>query len=265
MKATSSLTVLVSALLLLFSCGVTVGADYAQDINSQNGGKGYGYIAGQYYTNMKIFVSEDSELDLSAYSEKVATDTTFLTFCVNRYVKDVYRAQSYGSLSNTQYNTTTNARNDSLSLGGAALYAWYATGNLEGYNYNSPGNSGSLLQYDLWGMVGQWKLSWDTDQFLASLLNINSDKNYWMQAYDTSEYYDFIGDYTVYVSSNYLEDGVTRNQDFLYLAKKPEAISEETSSSTPEPATALILGSLSIIGLPIAARIRKNRSKSFRK
>ena len=150
---------------------------------------------------------------------------------------------------NAGYNST------SMSVGTAYLYKLFATGELD--LSESPYSSANLSN-TLFNLSSFLKPS---NPFGNILLEMNSDKNYWLSAYDPDAYYDEIGYYSVFYI-NAETDGDCYNYadtNFIYIAKVGD-----DPQVTPEPATMMLLGT-GLLALPFARRFRKNLQNQQKK
>lgn len=170
--------------------------------NSLNDGRGYYYSvsSGKGQWNMTTMSGYD-QADFGAYSPLTGGDHFAKTFCVEPLVGT--GARHYGTL-NYENNSTTTTSGHKLTLGAAYLYTNYATGMLNGYDYSSGQswqgeNLTSAIQY-LMGAI--FDGSWTSNDFLSALLDVNSDKSHWEQVYDPGQFYEDLGDYSVFVMNN---------------------------------------------------------------
>lgn len=242
-------------LMMIFSCPVFADmaslTNYVNSINSQNGGNGlsytYQYSAG---VEFRVTVGAGQTLDLSAYDSKTRGTNTFQSFCAESNAGVYTNTASYGKLS-LRGNYSYNSSNKALSVGAAYLYKMFAVGDLTNYNY-ATGSNATAFRTSLWAAMGSTTVSnWANDAFLSQLLAINSDQNFWLGAYDVSQYYSFIGDYTVLIMDCWTTTGYN-TQDVFYLVNGSGG-----STSTPEPTT-LAMWFLGTGLLPLSYRVRKN-------
>lgn len=224
--------------------------------NSLNNGQGYYYAHSPANgLNQLTTMSGADQADLSAYAPGLGGDNYLMTFCVEPIVGTAPR--QYGKL-NYENNRSTTVSGDSLTFGAAYLYAAFATGTLDGYNYGSASYvHNTELKNAIQALIGAIDiLYWGSNDFLSDLLVINSDQSYWTQAYDPGRFYEEIGDYSVFVMNNEGEDGSHR-QDFLFLVAH-----ESGSAATPEPGTMMICGLAIAGGIPLVLRYRRSRNRN---
>lgn len=231
--------------------------DHAQNavnaFNNLNNGQGYFYSVapdnGRYTLQT---MAGHEQPDLGAYASSVSGPDFTKSFCVEPLVGTSPR--QYGQL-NYVNGTSTTKSGHSLTLGAAYLFSQFATGILDGYDYDSPEyyNGTDLTKAIQYLMGSVYNQSWIGNEFLAGLLDVNDDQSHWSQIYDPGEYYDEIGDYSIFVMNNRSDDGSDR-QDFLFLT----GYEKNPGSATPEPATMLIMG-LGLAGFAVARRGRKKR------
>ncbi|MCL2623674.1 MAG: PEP-CTERM sorting domain-containing protein [Planctomycetaceae bacterium] len=220
--------------------------------NSASGGSKMQFVYGtNYEVNLKQY-SSSGFADTSAYAPGVTGGSNyFRTFCVQPNVGVYTNMEATLNYVNGKSSTTSG---HFLTLGAAYLYSQFATGTLQGYNYaetSARSTSSSNLLTAIRALMSITIVSnWSANPFLNQLLLSNSDRDYWTSAYDPNQYYDIIGNYSVFVMNNN-EIGTNRDgQDFLYV------VATNPSSDIPEPATLFLwgLGGLGVIG---AARRRK--------
>lgn len=200
------------------------------------------------------------ELALDAYSASYASgvnangDQFFYTFCVEPGV--ITSGMVRGKLNYSNGTSTTATGKDNLSLGTAALYAQYVSGTLDGY-VDTIDVTAQLVHAIRAAMeastYGDYYASydWDSNIFLAALLEINAEKDYWTQDYNPGLYYEEVGDYSVFVMNTWEGDGFNR-QNMLYIVEN-----DGHTAATPEPASMLILGVGLASALPLTRRRRK--------
>lgn len=220
--------------------------------NSLNDGKGYVYQVSPDKGRYNLTSAQGYEqANLGAYSSMTGGENFIKTFCVEPIVGTA--PKQIGKL-NYENNSSQTTSGHKLTLGSAYLYASFATGDLNGYNYLSPNyTNGKELSNAIQFLMGSiYDINWYANDFLVGLLGIKDDQSYWEQVYDPGQYYDEIGDYSVFVMNNQDEYG-THRQDFLYLAEH-----ESGAAVTPEPASFLIFGA-GLAGLALAGRLRKKR------
>lgn len=239
--------------------------------NSMNKNQGYVFTQRAVGTGNSLdyqavmTTTADKELvDLDAYTASYASGTNengnqfFRTFCVEPGVGTAGMVR--GKLDYTNGTSTTAKGKDNLSLGTAALYAKYVSGALDGYVYNDATTAQlvhairAAMEASTYGSYYTTDYDWDSNIFLAALLEINSDKNYWTQDYDPGKYYEEVGDYSVFVMNTYNGDGFNV-QNMLYIVSN-----DGHTAATPEPASMLIFG-VGMTLLPLARRMRKKNQK----
>ena len=200
-------------------------------------------------------------VDLDAYTASYAAGVNdngnqfFKTFCVEPGVGTAGMVR--GKLDYTNGTSTTAKGGDNLSLGTAALYAQYVSGTLDGYvdlvtTEQLVHAIRAAMETSTYGDY-YTSYDWETNIFLAALLGINADKDYWTQDYDPGKYYEEVGDYSVFVMNTYNGDGFNV-QNMLYIVEN-----DGHASSTPEPASILIVGIGLASALPMIRR-RKNKA-----
>lgn len=228
------------------------------EFNSLNNGQGYVYNVSPDNGRWSISTVDGyGQADFGAYSPKTSGNTYINTVCVEPIVGTA--PKQIGKLNYENGSSKTTSGN-ALTLGSALLYTMFATGTLDGYDYDSPNynNSNDLTQAIQFLMGSIYDINWNANDFLSGLLDLNDDKSYWEQVYDPGQYYDEIGDYSVFVMNNQDESG-THRQDFLYLAAHSDAGGSETATS-PEPASLVLFGT-GLGGLALSYRFRKTRTK----
>ena len=155
--------------------------------------------------------------------------------------------------------------NITLSVGAAYLYSQYVLGSS---SYGTYGNWvpfassvgwNQLLYADGNSSKGAWS---NSDPYLNLLLGVNSDKNYWMSAYDPNKYYTEIGDYSVFVMNLYYDGGAFNGKpmgNMLFLGSmNPVFPPSPPPPAIPEPETyAMLLAGLGLVG----AVARRRRTK----
>lgn len=261
MNISKKVLFLLATILLAASFTPAVQADFVLEqaknvvnaFNSLNDGQGYYYKVSPDNGRWSMNTMQGyDQADFGAYSPLVGGENFAKTFCVEPLVGT--GARHYGTL-NYENGATTTQSGNSLTLGAAYLYASFATGALDGYNYDKINyNEGYDLTKAIQSLIGAiYGENWLANDFLTALLGVNDDKSYWEQVYDPGKYYDEIGDYSVFVMNNRDEYG-THAQDFLYLA----AHDGNPGPATPEPASMLIFGA-GLAGLALAKRCRKKR------
>ena len=256
MKTTRFFFLMTILLLATFALTGLAKADMnAQAIVDQyNSASGGTRMQFSYGSNYELVLSQRSGYgfaDTSAYADGITGGSNYYTsFCV----EPSQGVATYMSATlNYANNKSTTSSGHSLSVGAAYLYSQYAAGTLGGYSYantSARSTSNSNLRDAIRGLMGISSFNWSST-FASQLLAINSDKSFWTQTYDPNQYYDVIGDYSVFVMTCYNSSG-SAGQDFLYVAKAT------SSSDTPEPASVLLWG-LGSLGFLAARRAKKRR------
>jgi len=222
--------------------------------NSASGGTKMSFSYGYNY-EVQISQNGSGFADTSAYEQGVTGGSNYYrTFCVQPNVGAYQNMQATLNYENGRSTTTSG---HFLTIGAAYLYSQFAAGTLDGYEYaetSARTTSNSNLMSAIRYLMGIYTpLDWD-NPFMDLLLSINGSKTFWTTEYDPNQYYDVIGNYSVFVMNNSEVGGSGRDgQDFLYVANA-------TDSVVPEPATLLLwgLGSLGAFGI---ARKRKPQVK----
>lgn len=271
MKAQSLRITTLSFLLLTLLCGNVLAdfnaAGFVAGFNSLN--NGYGYRFSHSSTNLEdtlIQASGTQNIDKSAYNASLSTTGSnyIRSFCIepSQIMTSIYN----GKLNyNSATGQTKNSEGKALNIGVAYLYSQFAAGTLADYRYMETENNGSgsnrgadaaYLKLAIQQLLGyQGSPEWGTNAFLGQLLQINSDRNYWLSSYDPNQYYDVIGDYAVFAMNVYTSGGVGR-QDFLYVTKTDNG----NGGDVPEPAT-ILLWSLGGLGATAASWRKRNCNK----
>jgi len=239
----------VSAFLVQGTCFADMNAaGIVSEFNALNGGKGIKFsITDNYGSEKTINLSSGTAAPASFGAYTLEKDTggarSFNSFCVET-AQPLSSAVSYGVL-NYANNKTTNSTGTSLNLGVAKLYRDFATGTLDNYTYAASGRStsASFLQTAIWALLGMTSASWSTNPYLKGLLDLNEDKDHWMQSYDPNQYYNEVGNFSIFVLQITTTGGAAV-QDFIY-------ITPTSSSNVPEPATIAlwIAGSTGAFGI----------------
>ena len=249
--------------IVILSVAISVQGFVKADMNAQaivdqfNSTSGGTSMKFKYGTNYEVHLTQVTGFgfaDTSAYSQGVTGGNGyFRTLCVEPTVG------AYATMEATlnYVNGTSSTSNGySLTIGAAYLYSQFAAGTLGVYSYENTSartSSSSNLTQAIRILMGiTIAANWSANPFLKHLLEINNDMAYWTELYDPNQYYEIIGDYSVFVMNN-TEAGTGRDgQDFLYVAKATN------SSNVPEPATLLLwgLGSLGAIGIAGKRRVR---------
>ena len=223
--------------------------------NSASGGTKMPFIYGYnyYYNYYEVQLTQYGSgfADTSAYAQGVTGGSNYYrTFCVQ---PNVNAYQYMEATLNYVNGTSSTSSGHVLTLGAAYLYSQFAIGELEGYNYTDSTHttSSSNLTVAIRALMSITIVNdWAGNPFLKQLFSIENDRNYWTGAYDPNQYYDIIGNYSVFVMNNSEIGGLGRDgQDFLYVACATD------SSNVPEPTTLLLWG-LSSLGVFGVARKR---------
>jgi hypothetical protein len=234
--------------------GIYLGADkIVAAFNGANNGNGvyFQYANETLGRASTLFKSEGGYYefaDISAYVSGLSRTTApggieiFYTFCVEKNVTAPSLTRAYLNYDAKTGTTMTANTQQFLSVGGAYLYAHWALGTLDGFNYDTTTESDhDVLRESIRGFVSSDPVN-PNDYFVQVLLTINDDLAYWTQAYNPDALYEEIGEYCVFVMNTQHSriDG-TSYQNLLYLAKgTPHA---------PEPMTMALLavGGLAVL------------------
>jgi hypothetical protein len=249
-------TSLVSLSLLSQAKADLNAQEIVDQFNSASGGNLLKFSTVFSLNSSEVKISQRSGygfVDTSAYTGASGTSTSYQSFCVE---PTAYATNNMSAELNYADGVSKTSQGYTLSLGAAYLYMKFATGTLEGFDYNNASNATALRDgiRTLIGLPGS--TSWINNAYLMQLLMINSDQNSWTQAYNPNSYYNIIGNYSVFVMNCYQDDaGTTNGQDFLYLSNASQV------SGTPEPASILLwgLGSLGMCGFAFRRRAKNKR------
>ena len=200
------------------------------------------------------------------FGTRTIGENGFYTFCVDANVQPL----GSGTASLDYSPSTGLTRNDTghaVNLGVAWLYTQYATGVLADFPYGTqPGNyprqgggniepGGAMLfaaiQLLMYGTTTAQQIQNSSNQFIQSMLAVNSNAAYWLQSYDLRIRNDYIGDYAVFVLN------VHGGQDHLYIARADYGTTPDPEP-VPEPAM-LLLWTLGGMGLAGGSWTRKRR------
>jgi len=218
------------------------------NFNSMNGGQGFTfsdtYPGKDDYVQLRS--SNGERVDTSAYhssawSDPFTSEFWFYTFAVDS------RVPPYAPVSGTatlNYDPTTGYTNaihigvwgekifTPLNFGAAYLYKWFASTNFDA------SDSHELKQafLDLMGPRANLENTGIHNPYVELLLRINSDLDFWCQAYDVRDpnrlMDGFMEGYAVFVV-NTLPNNGGQGTNYLYLAK----VLSESVDDVPEPAT----------------------------
>ena len=250
------------AALLAVTWSTMLRADFnaeqiANNFNTMNGGVGYRFTYKDQNLPSLQAIQGTASANLDAYLNSVASGSApnafFRTFCVNPLDTVVANQDYIGKLNIQADGTTKTARNNALTVGAAFLYKAFATTDVSTaspaysiFNIPSNGNRDDLQKaiYYLMGLDNT--VNPQTNVYLQFLAQQFPERSldYWTSTYKSTERYDEIGDYFVFVVN--VNQGTTIAQDFLYVAS-----ATWTQSAVPEPATFLLwtLGSVGAFGI----------------
>ena len=230
--------------------------------NSASGGTRMQFNYGYNYEVTMTQVNGMGFADTSAYAQGVTGGSNyFTTFCMEPSVG--VSTQMSAQLSYAGNTSTTETGRNSLTIGAAYLYSQFAAGTLSGYTYTNTSartTSNSNLTTALRYLIGVYTADW-SNPFMKYLLTVNEDKNFWLQSYNPNQYYDVIGNYSVFVMNNSIGTNTPR-QNFLYVTTAINTT--DGPSGTPEPGTVLLwgLGCLGAFRVASKRRFRVNQSLS---
>lgn len=266
MKMIRSLSLVMSLLVITMITPSFVLADMnaADIVNQFNTGSGqprtlFSYGSNGYEVQLTQ-VNSLNHVDTSAYLQGVTGGRNyFSTVCVEPTV-GVYSTMS--SVLNYANNTSSNSLGNSLTVGAAYLYSQFAVGTLgvgTSFTYNYSNTSARSTSYNnlvsaIRGLMGVSGYSPDwNNPFMKLLLSVQYDKDLWTNKYDPNQYYDVIGNYSVFVMNNRDSSGTYNSQNFLYVTKT-------NGSDVPEPATIFLwgLGSLGALAVKRTRNCRLN-------
>ena len=294
MKHIKTWGVFFTAVLAVIAIGGASFADFlgdtnkiVSDFNGLNSGEGFYFkypdnIVGvdhyPYVVRLTTANGYENNVDIGAYtgagtSGTVANLRFFNTFCVepNNYTgireDDKQTGSTLVGTLNYSGNMSQTTESRKLSVGAALLYKLYATGDIL---LNTEAKEEHFIQIlrglmEIVDNVANPDIiykdfvadsKWATDSLLMQLraeapgVSISDLK----ANYDPGKYYDFIGDYSVFVMTVETQGGAD-SQDFLYIAK-------HGSSDVPEPGALLLwmLGSLGVVG---TSWVRRRRLKKL--
>ncbi len=256
-------TVFTVTLLVLSYCSHSAFADFGvdkfvSDFNGMNGGRGLVFTAELNRLEIYVRPTQGTTVPadgwLDAYDSKTsgAGGSYFKTFCVEPGV--AMGPSNYGKLNyDSITKTTSNSSGQAMTLGMAIIYASFAEGKLKGYKYGNnrehsvvdftdvlhaflDGSIGNGEKGDIWGNNGNAMV-----RFLRRTMNdYNLSLAQLKAAYNPNQYYNAIGDYSVFVMQN-VEPGKDAKdiQDMIYVMK-------HRTSDVPEPATLALWGMLGL-------------------
>ena len=226
-------------------------------VNSFNGATGGTKMQFTYDLNYReVSVTKISELgfaNTSAYANGVTGSSDyFRSFCIE---PDIQAYPNMLAVLNYENGKSTTTEGHSLTVGAAYLYSQFAAGTLKDYSYPDSGREAdsNALQEAIRYLIGAGSLS-GSNVFINNMLTIK-DAAFWNQIYNPNEYYEIIGNYSVFVMNCYSSPSQYEAQDFIYVANA------SPSTDTPEPASVLLWTLGSFGALAAARRARKNRMK----
>ena len=273
---------IVSLATVALTCGQSIYADFVEDFNAMNGGKGFKF---SYKLNDVDPLYKESDLSrpeasiiltnlgdlgvddpvLSVYKNNLATNGMYKTFCVFGKMAIAPGDYYWGKLSNATYDDNiSNARK--LSIGAAYLYKLYVTGEFGEFKPESEGGWWNYSQRDIGlairylihgtgtrtqGVYELLNLLRNTQVEIDGVMQPKGVTDYWSTPYDPNATYSFMDDYVVYILNVWNETG-DRSQDFLFATQRQD--------HAPEPAT-ILLWTLGTIGAVGYARRRSRWNK----
>jgi len=239
--------------------------------NSMNGGNGlvFRYDGG---TSPALRGTGTDSANTNAYLNTAMSDLNqvFRSYCVNPLLGISTGVNYHGNLNLQANGTTLNAGGVALTVGAAYLYKVLATtptsamssGPYEIFSNLSttvtPGRTREThFQEAIYALMGLATASADNIymQFLANQFPGRSLEDYWKKEYSSTQRYDEIGDYFVFVMNVHNASTNAPAQDFMYIAH-----ATWTTSGVPEPAT-FLFWTLGGLGLVCTSQVRNRRLK----
>ena len=214
--------------------------------------------------NLETELTTGGVLTHYAVQATAASGTQYWTFCLEKnqtfasgQTYDAEPSLGADSFDNPLGPNGSAIAPDPISFGTAFLYEQFATGMLNGFNYNDPIGSGVALQNAIWWLEGEAGIPLDSS--VQHFLDLASGQNYGLGLTYLDNYLappalpsDSQLRYGVGVLN--LTQGNDKHQDNLvYWGPTPSRV-PTTDLSVPDGGTSALLMSLSLGGLGIVRR-----------